>query len=55
MSVDVDSLLGSRVKVTGEEAGFRLKRPIVGGGSCDVRRWNGTGDNRKIGRLTRCE
>jgi hypothetical protein len=30
MPVDVDSLLGSLVKVSGEGAAFRLKSPIVG-------------------------
>lgn len=54
-SVDADSLLASWVKVAGEDAGFRLKRPMVGRGSCDVRQWNGTGDSRKMGRAPRCE
>jgi hypothetical protein len=38
MSVGVVSLLGSLVKVAGEEAGFRLNRPMVDGDSCDVGR-----------------
>ena len=36
MALVVDSVLGSTVEVSGEEAAFRLKRPID---DCDPVRW----------------
>jgi hypothetical protein len=47
MSVGVDSLLGSWVKVAGEEAAVRLKRPIVDGGLHEEGQSDRTGDNRQ--------
>lgn len=44
MSVAVDSLFGSWAEVSGEGAGFRLKRPIVGGRSCEAGRESAEGE-----------